>query len=102
MSLSAALLLAIAATSTFAKTIQVSFGPTEQFPPVLRLAVGDCVEWTNSGKGVHVVQAADGEFDSGYLKPGEKFSHCFHVEGITTYHDGIRPQAKSLVVVGKL
>jgi plastocyanin len=100
-SLSALLLVAAAATSVLGKTIEVSFGPTEQFPPVLRLDVGDCVQWTNTGNGVHVVQGADGEFDSGYLSPGERFRHCFHVEGVTQYHDGVHPQQKSLVVVGK-
>jgi plastocyanin len=95
------LLIAAAASNVLGKTIEVSFGPTEQFPPVLRLDVGDCVQWTNTGNGVHVVQGADGEFDSGYLSPGERFRHCFHVEGVTQYHDGVHPQQKSLVVVGK-
>eukprot|EP01108_Squamamoeba_japonica_P002814 TRINITY_DN2399_c0_g1_i1.p2 TRINITY_DN2399_c0_g1~~TRINITY_DN2399_c0_g1_i1.p2 ORF type:complete len:260 (-),score=125.87 TRINITY_DN2399_c0_g1_i1:77-856(-) len=82
------------------KKIVVRFGPTEQYPAVVRLDRTDCVVWQNTGRSVHTVQAIDRSFDSGFLSPGEQFEQCFLAEGVYEYQDGVRPAQRSIVVVG--
>jgi plastocyanin len=69
-------------------------------PTVIKIKVGDSVEWKNAGNEVHhatsdpslaikpaeVTNPPGAEpFDSGFLRPGETFSHIFTVPGEYKY-----------------
>lgn len=47
---------------------------------------GDIVVWTNVGEIEHTITADRGEFNSGYLKPGENYSVKFDNLGEYYYH----------------
>jgi plastocyanin len=55
-------------------------------PQIVRVAVGDTVEWTNDGRAPHTVTADDGSWDSGNLDPGQEFDHTFDQQGVFTYY----------------
>ncbi len=54
-------------------------------PMDVRIAVGDMVEWTNLDATVHTVTASRGEFSSGSMRRGQKFSARFTVPGVYPY-----------------
>jgi plastocyanin len=69
-------------------------------PTIIKIKVGDSVEWKNAGNEVHhatsdpslaikpaeVTNPPGAEpFDSGFLRPGETFSHIFTVPGEYKY-----------------
>jgi plastocyanin len=59
-----------------------SFNPRE-----VRIDPGDLVIWTNQGSRVHDVKSDErGQFASGNLQPGERYSHRFMEEGYYFYH----------------
>jgi plastocyanin len=53
--------------------------------PVVRVDVGEAVEWSVDGRSAHTVQADDGSWDSGNLDPGTGFSHTFDEPGAYPY-----------------
>jgi plastocyanin len=58
-------------------------------PPVLAIHPGQTVTWTNNGTQVHTVVSNPGypgQFDSGGLGPGQKFSFTFPSPGSYGYH----------------
>lgn len=85
-------------------------------PATVTISVGDTVRWNNTSAMVHTVtadveQAADPAsvalpegaepFDSGFLQPGESFTHTFEVAGSYTYfcipHEGAGMIAQVIV-----
>lgn len=54
--------------------------------PDLTVGTGDVVVWTNVGEVEHTVTANNGEFNSGYLRPGENYSVKFENKGTFMYH----------------
>jgi plastocyanin len=54
-------------------------------PDKITIEPGTTVEWINSGKIAHTVTDDNGSWDSGSLKPGEKFSHRFDQKGTFKY-----------------
>jgi plastocyanin len=54
-------------------------------PRVVRIPVGDSVEWTNDGRSPHNVTADDGSFGSSDLAPGEGYGMAFGAEGAFPY-----------------
>ena len=54
--------------------------------PHLEIKKGDIVVWTNVGEIEHTVTSDNGEFNSGYLKPGENYSVKFDFPGEFYYH----------------
>jgi nitrite reductase (NO-forming) len=72
--------------------------PADYSVNALEIAVGDTVTWTNDDAGVtHTVTAADGSFDSGFLAPGQSWSHTFTEAGefeyLCTPHPWMRAKA---------
>jgi plastocyanin len=74
-------------------------------PQVIRVEVGEEVEWENTGRSPHTITADDGSYDSGVLQPGAEFSHTYEAPGLypffCTLHgsrDGVGMAA--MVVVG--
>lgn len=54
--------------------------------PVVQIKAGDVVVWSNVGEVEHTVTAVDESFDSGYMKPGERFSVRFVNKGSYDYY----------------
>jgi plastocyanin len=54
-------------------------------PSRLSILVGDTVTWTNDDTQFHTATASDGRFDSGFLGPGQSFSHTFTAQGTFAY-----------------
>jgi nitrite reductase (NO-forming) len=68
----------------------------------LEISVGDTVTWTNDDVGVvHTVTAADESFDSGFLAPGESWSHTFTEPGEFEYLCTPHPWMRAEVVVAR-
>lgn len=74
--------------------------PADYSVNVLEITVGDTVTWTNDDDGViHTVTAADESFDSGFLAPGESWSHTFTEPGEFEYLCTPHPWMRAKVVV---
>lgn len=69
-------------------------------PQQLEVAVGDTVEWTNTGEATHTVTFDDGP-DSGNLDSGATFSHTFEAAGDLGYVCSIHPNMEGTVVVSE-
>jgi plastocyanin len=54
-------------------------------PDKITIKPGTTVEWINTGKIAHTVTDENAAWDSGSLKPGEKFSHRFDQKGTFKY-----------------
>jgi plastocyanin len=84
------------------KTVVVTMtdNPARYVPEDLKISVGTTVEWKNTAKSIHDVSTVAGDaqnkndvhlpsgakpFDSGFLMPGQTFSHKFIVPGHYTY-----------------
>ncbi|HEX6580557.1 MAG TPA: right-handed parallel beta-helix repeat-containing protein [Actinomycetota bacterium] len=51
-------------------------------PEIVRIDLGETVEWTMDGRSPHTVEADDGSWSSEDLDPGAEFDHTFDTEGI--------------------
>lgn len=96
----AGMMLAAAGCASAADTVQVGMTNTLKFTPhTVTVHVGDTVEWHNGSALTHTVTdvpklaSKQGDatlprgakpFNSGYLNPGQSYSHTFTVPG--TYH----------------
>jgi amicyanin len=70
-------------------------------PDNLSIKVGDTVTWINNDSYAHTVKTAKGEFDSGNMASGAKFSFTFDKEGTYDYICGIHTFMKGKIVVTK-
>jgi len=62
-------------------------GPPPRFnPETLEVAAGTTVEWINAGSKVHTVTSDNSDWDSGSLRPGDKFSKEFDQKGTYKYY----------------
>jgi plastocyanin len=69
-------------------------------PEEVTVAVGDTVTWDMAGaKLPHSSTADDGSWDSGYVTPGEKWTHTFDKSGDFHYHCTPHPWKKGIVHV---
>ena len=73
-------------------------------PEIVRIEIGDTVEWTMDGRSPHTVEADDGAWASGNLEPGTEFDHTFDAEGVfpffCRYHGRPGVGMTGTVVVG--
>ena len=73
-------------------------------PEIVRIEIGDTVEWTMDGRSPHTVDADDGSWTSGNLEPGTEFDHTFDAEGVfpffCRYHGRPGVGMTGTVVVG--
>ncbi len=67
--------------------------------PILEVAVGDTVTWTNDDVMVHTVTAQDGSFDSDIFGPGETWSYTFTEAGEFNYACTPHPWMRGRIVV---
>jgi plastocyanin len=83
-----------------AMTIKMLDMPPAFAPATVTIKAGDTIEWQNVGNEVHhatsdpslAIKSTDVKtpsgaepFDSGFMKPGESFSHTFKVPGVYKY-----------------
>lgn len=76
--------------------------PNKGFTPdniTLVIGVNNTVTWTNNDSSIHTVTANDGSFDSGYLNPGDTFTHVFAKAGVYEYHCQLHPWMIGYVTV---
>ncbi|MDE1853793.1 MAG: cupredoxin domain-containing protein [Thaumarchaeota archaeon] len=76
--------------------------PNKGFTPdniTLVIGVNNTVTWTNNDSSIHTVTANDGSFDSGYLNPGDTFTHVFTKAGVYEYHCQLHPWMIGYVTV---
>ena len=76
-------------------------------PDQVRIDPGDTVVWSNQGSRAHTVNADDGTFKSGDMRPGDTFQKTFSEEGYYYYfckfhgaRDGVG--MSGIVIVGDL
>lgn len=84
-----------AAFTTKVKIVDYAFKPRR-----IEIPQGSRVLWLNKGSETHTVTARNGDFDSGELAPGEKFSHKFLDTGVFRYYCEIHPDMKGRVLPG--
>ncbi len=85
-----------AAFTTRARIVDFAFKPKR-----LEIPQGSRVLWLNKGDETHTVTARNGDFDSGELAPGEKFSYKFLDTGVFRYYCEIHPdEMKGRVLPG--
>ena len=70
-------------------------------PDNLSIKVGDTVTWINNDSYAHTVKAKTGEFDSGNIASGGKFSFTFSKEGTYDYICAIHTSMTGKIVVTK-
>ena len=69
-------------------------------PATLKVPAGTTVTWNNQDSVQHTVTSdIQGLFDSGVIAPGKKFSSAFPAPGSYSYHCGIHPGTKGMIVV---
>ena len=69
-----------------AATVEVSIVDNAYNPRDVNAATGDVVAWTNRGSLVHTVTADGLQFDSGELRPGDRFAVTFQSAGTFSYY----------------
>ncbi|MGZ8613831.1 MAG: PLDc N-terminal domain-containing protein [Actinomycetota bacterium] len=73
-------------------------------PPVVRVEPGETVEWMMDGRTPHTVQADDGSWDSGDLRPGDEYDRTFDEPGafpyFCEYHGAPGSGMAGIVLVG--
>jgi|HubBroStandDraft_5_1064220.scaffolds.fasta_scaffold840682_1 plastocyanin len=68
-------------------------------PDSVTVTAGTTVEWDNDDGARHTITAADKSFDSGDLKPGQKWSHVFATPGTYAYSCTQHPEMTATIVV---
>ncbi|HWK11921.1 MAG TPA: plastocyanin/azurin family copper-binding protein [Vicinamibacterales bacterium] len=68
-------------------------------PATIDISVGSTVVWTNNDTVPHSVVADGGQFNSGTIGPGAKYSYAFPAAGNFPYHDAANPRMTGMVNV---
>jgi plastocyanin len=69
-------------------------------PAHITIKRGTKVRWINKDSTAHTATANNGRsFDSGRLRPGQRYSHTFKSAGKKRYHCKIHPHMRASVVV---
>lgn len=68
-------------------------------PDTVTIPAGGTVEWDNDDGARHTITATDKSFDSGDLKPGQKWSHTFATAGTFAYACTQHPEMTATVIV---
>lgn len=80
-------------------TVRVNLKDLAFTPAVVRIKVGQTVEWVNGDPLAHTVRADDRSWGSGFLNQGGRFARRFPVIGWFPYHCEPHPHMKGTVVV---
>jgi plastocyanin len=68
-------------------------------PPVIEVAAGSEVTWTNADEEIHALAADDGSFHSKAIDDQETFSHVFATPGTYAYRCTLHPHMTGKIVV---
>jgi plastocyanin len=68
-------------------------------PDTVTVSAGTTVEWDNDDGARHTITATDKSFDSGDLKPGQKWSHVFATPGTYAYTCTQHPEMTATLIV---
>jgi len=68
-------------------------------PAHITIKRGTRVTWINKDSTTHTATANNGAFDSGHLRPGQRFSHTFKSAGKKSYHCEIHTDMRGSVTV---
>lgn len=94
------LFLACLAAPALAETRTVSLKGGKL--PAITINAGDTIEFKNEDTRDHRIQANDGSFDTGKLKPGETVKIKFSKAGTFAYSCTLHPREKGTIkVAGK-
>lgn len=87
------------AVTTAPETAVVSITARGFEPETVTVRRGGSVTWVNEDDREHIVQAADGSFESPRLLPGQRFSRSFPAAGRVEVVCPIHPRERGVVVV---
>jgi plastocyanin len=73
--------------------------PADYTANVVSVKVGDSVQWSNIGVGVHTVTASDGSFASETMNPNSEYTFQFDQAGEYEYFCVPHPQMRAKIVV---
>jgi len=68
----------------------------------MTVPLGTVVAWVNKGRNWHSVASFDGSFESGKIRPGDRFTHQFTSLGTVKYickHHGMQGMLGVITVV---
>ena len=68
-------------------------------PKSVTIEKGGTITWTNNDSAAHTATGDDGEFDSGELDQGKKYTKTFDKTGTFKYHCEIHPSMTATVEV---
>jgi plastocyanin len=81
-------------------TTKVNIKDNSFRPSILSVPVGATVEWHNQDGVQHTVTSdTQGQFDSGVLNAGKKFSNKFINPGVYSYHCSFHPGMQGMITV---
>ncbi len=87
------------ATAAGAATKGVSIKDNFYQAAKVTIAKGTTVKWTNKGDNSHTVSKDGGGWSSGFLSPGDTYSHTFNKKGTFKYHCKVHSSMHGKVVV---
>jgi len=70
-------------------------------PDIIHVAIGvnNTVMWTNNDGTIHTVTSTTGQFDSGFLNPGQSWTYTFTKDGTYQYHCTLHGWMTGAVIV---
>lgn len=80
-------------------TVTVNLKDLAFTPAIVRIKIGQTVEWVNGDPLAHTVKADDRSWGSGFINQGERFARRFMVVGRYSYHCEPHPHMKGTVIV---
>ena len=93
---------AAAATPVSGGTFEIAMVDDRFDPAAATVPLGTVVAWVNKGRNWHSVASFDGSFESGKIKPGDRFTHQFTSPGTVKYickHHGMQGMLGVITVV---
>lgn len=88
------------APGAFAATVAVKISDFAFDPPVLTVAPGTTVTWTNEDETPHSVVQDDKAFRSGALDTDDSYSFTFAAPGVYRYYCSLHPHMTGTITVG--
>ena len=88
-----------ASAAPAAQPVAANIGNFAFAPPILNIAAGTQVTWTNQDGAAHTVVADDASFSSSSLQVKQTFSQTFSTPGTYSYHCSIHPFMQGKIVV---
>lgn len=81
------------------KSLSVNIVNYVYTPKDLEIVLGETVTWTNKDFVAHTITSVNGEFDSGEIERGERFSYTFNDVGEYEYYCTLHPYMRGKIIV---